>query len=202
MARIRIFQVDAFAERPFTGNPAAVCLLEGEKDAAWMQSVAAEMNLSETAFVRRSDAGLELRWFTPKVEVDLCGHATLAAAHVLWSEDVVPADAAIEFQSRSGALTCTLNQGCIELDFPAMPADAAEPPSGLVEAAGRRTALCRKDAVRLHRAGGFGASARVDRAELSPTRRSENARRHCHGGGERPAIRFRIPFLRAGGWDR
>ena len=136
MARIRIFQVDAFAERPFTGNPAAVCLLEGEKDAAWMQSVAAEMNLSETAFVRRSDAGLELRWFTPKVEVDLCGHATLAAAHVLWSEDVVPADAAIEFQSRSGALTCTLNQGCIELDFPAMPADAAEPPSGLVEALG------------------------------------------------------------------
>jgi PhzF family phenazine biosynthesis protein len=137
MARIRIFQVDAFAERPFTGNPAAVCLLDNEKDANWMQAVAAEMNLSETAFVRRSHAGFELRWFTPKVEVDLCGHATLAAAHVLWSEDVVPTDAAIQFQTRcAGALTCTRNQGRIELDFPATPAEPASPPSGLVEALG------------------------------------------------------------------
>jgi PhzF family phenazine biosynthesis protein len=136
MTRIRIFQVDAFAERPFTGNPAAVCLLDNEKDANWMQAVAAEMNLSETAFVRPSDAGFELRWFTPKVEVDLCGHATLAAAHVLWSEEVVATDAVIQFQTRCGALTCTRNEGRIELDFPATPAEAAAPPIGLVEALG------------------------------------------------------------------
>jgi PhzF family phenazine biosynthesis protein len=139
MARVRCFQVDAFAERPFTGNPAAICLLDREADAAWMQSVAAEMNLSETAFVRRLDAGFELRWFTPKVEVDLCGHATLATAHVLWTEGVAATHEAIRFQSRSGELTCTQNQGRIELDFPATAATAVEPPTGLLDALGVRT---------------------------------------------------------------
>jgi PhzF family phenazine biosynthesis protein len=136
MAHVRVFQVDAFAERPFTGNPAAVCLLEREEDAAWMQAVAAEMNLSETAFVRCSEAAFELRWFTPKVEVDLCGHATLAAAHVLWTEDSIATDEAIAFRSRSGTLTCMQNEGRIELDFPATAAQDVEPPSGLLDALG------------------------------------------------------------------
>jgi PhzF family phenazine biosynthesis protein len=138
MARVRCFQVDAFAERPFTGNPAAICLLDREADADWMQAVAAEMNLSETAFVRPLDAGFELRWFTPKVEVDLCGHATLATAHVLWMEGVAATQEAIRFQSRSGALTCTQNEGRIELDFPATAATAVEPPAGLLDALGVR----------------------------------------------------------------
>ena len=80
----RILQIDAFTDRPFRGNPAAVCLLEGPAPSDWMQAVAAEMNLSETAFVHKTVEGFGLRWFTPLVEVDLCGHATLAASHALW----------------------------------------------------------------------------------------------------------------------
>jgi PhzF family phenazine biosynthesis protein len=136
MDPIRCFQVDAFADRPFTGNPAAVCLLEREMDAAWMQSVAAEMNLSETAFVRRMEDGFELRWFTPKVEVDLCGHATLASAHVLWSEDIVTGGEPIRFHTRSGVLTCAQAPGCIELDFPATAPKTIDPPKGLLDALG------------------------------------------------------------------
>jgi predicted PhzF superfamily epimerase YddE/YHI9 len=98
-------QVDAFTDRPFRGNPAAVCLLEEGRDSEWMQAVAAEMNLSETAFVWPVGDGFDLRWFTPAVEVDLCGHATLAAAHALWSEGLVPGDGRISFQTRSGLLT-------------------------------------------------------------------------------------------------
>ena len=85
MSPVRCWQVDAFTNRLFGGNPAAICWLEDEADPKWMQSVASEMNLSETAFVRRLSDGLELRWLTPTVEVDLCGHATLATAHALWS---------------------------------------------------------------------------------------------------------------------
>ena len=81
-----IFQVDAFTERPFGGNPAAVCLLPGPGDSDWMQNVAKEMNLSETAFLYKQEKDFNLRWFTPAVEVDLCGHATLASAHILWEE--------------------------------------------------------------------------------------------------------------------
>ena len=88
MSTIPIFHVDAFTERPFAGNPAAVCLLDAARPERWMQEVAAEMNLSETAFVRPIDDGFELRWFTPKIEVALCGHATLASAHVLWQAAV------------------------------------------------------------------------------------------------------------------
>jgi PhzF family phenazine biosynthesis protein len=136
MPGIRTLQIDAFTDRPFAGNPAAVCLLDDERDAAWMQAVAAEMNLSETAFVRPLDDGFELRWFTPAIEVDLCGHATLAAAHALWSEGIVPRDQPIRFHTRSGVLTCTTDGKLIELDFPATPAHAAEPPAGLLEALG------------------------------------------------------------------
>jgi len=116
---VTCLQIDAFAERPYTGNPAAVCLLDDDRDARWMQAVAGEMNLSETAFVRPGRDGFDLRWFTPAVEVDLCGHATLAAAHALWSEGRVAGDAEIRFQTRSGVLTAARNRDIIELDFPA-----------------------------------------------------------------------------------
>jgi len=127
-------QVDAFAERPYTGNPAAVCLLEDERDARWMQAVAAEMNLSETAFVRPVSGGFDLRWFTPAVEVELCGHATLAAAHVLWTEGLVDDDDAIRFRTRSGLLSAARQGDLIELDFPATRPVAANLDAAQVDA--------------------------------------------------------------------
>ena len=127
---VTCLQIDAFAERPYTGNPAAVCLLDDERDAEWMQAVAGEMNLSETAFVHPARDGFHLCWFTPTVEVDLCGHATLAAAHALWSEARVAGDADIRFHSRSGLLTAARNGDLIELDFPA----TRPVPAGLDEA--------------------------------------------------------------------
>jgi predicted PhzF superfamily epimerase YddE/YHI9 len=133
---IPIYHVDAFAEKPFEGNPAAVCLLAEERPQGWMQSMAAEMNLSETAFVRSLGDGFELRWFTPAIEVELCGHATLASAHVLWTEGVVPKGDVIRFHTKSGVLTCGQRGEFLELDFPATPAEAAEPPAGLLEAMG------------------------------------------------------------------
>ena len=136
MPDTRCFQIDAFTDRPFAGNPAAVCLLEEEREPGWMQAVAAEMNLSETAFVRPLDDGFELRWFTPALEVELCGHATLASAHALWTEGVVGNDQPIRFHTKSGVLTCTQVDDFIELDFPATPAQEAEPPAGLFDALG------------------------------------------------------------------
>ena len=136
MSPIRCWQVDAFTNRPFAGNPAAICWLESEADPIWMQSVASEMNLSETAFVRRLPDGLELRWFTPTVEVDLCGHATLATAHALWSSDLVPQGKPLCFHTRSGVLTCTQNGDFIELDFPSTPPTAVPITSALSEALG------------------------------------------------------------------
>ena len=144
MPGIRLLQIDAFTDRPFSGNPAAVCLLEEERDAEWMQAVAAEMNLSETACVRPLDDGFELRWFTPAIEVDLCGHATLASAHALWTEGVVTGDSPIRFHTRSGVLTCTQNGDFIELDFPATPAQEVEPPAGLFESLGIESAFVAK----------------------------------------------------------
>lgn len=122
MPSIRCWTVDAFTNRPFGGNPAAVCWLENEAPSHWMQAVAAEMNLSETAFVRRLPDGYELRWFTPTMEVDLCGHATLATAHALWSSELVSPGESLRFRTRSGILTCRLaDDRMIELDFPATP---------------------------------------------------------------------------------
>jgi PhzF family phenazine biosynthesis protein len=138
MAEISCLQVDAFTDRPFAGNPAAVCLLEEERDEQWMQAVAAEMNLSETAFVRPIEEGFDLRWFTPAVEVELCGHATLASAHVLWAEEVIGRDEQIEFHTKSGVLTCSRRSDCIELDFPAASVDPAEPAEELAAALGVR----------------------------------------------------------------
>jgi PhzF family phenazine biosynthesis protein len=136
MPSIPCWQVDAFTNRPFGGNPAAICWLEAAADPGWMQSVAEEMNLSETAFVRRLPDGLELRWFTPLVEVDLCGHATLATAHALWTSGLAPLDQSLRFHTKSGLLTCTRAGDFIELDFPAMPALAVTPPDGLIAALG------------------------------------------------------------------
>jgi PhzF family phenazine biosynthesis protein len=124
--------VDAFTPRPFAGNPAAVCLLEGEREPAWMQKVAAEMNLSETAFVvTRADGDFGLRWFTPAVEVDLCGHATLASAHVLFDTGRARPDAVLRFHTRSGVLTAKRDGAAIALDFPAYAVDEAPAPAGL-----------------------------------------------------------------------
>lgn len=133
---VRCLQIDAFTDRPFAGNPAAVCLLAEERDAQWMQAVAAEMNLSETAYVRVLDDGFELRWFTPTIEVDLCGHATLASAHALWTEGVVDQLTPIRFHTKSGVLTCTRAGDFIEMDFPGTPAQEAKPPAGLLDALG------------------------------------------------------------------
>jgi len=119
-----IVQVDAFTDRPFAGNPAAVCVLEAPAPEAWMQAVAREMNLSETAFLVAGDDGWDLRWFSPTVEVDLCGHATLASAHVLGEEGRADADDVLRFHTRSGLLTAVPGgERWIELDFPAAPAD-------------------------------------------------------------------------------
>ncbi|MCY3756236.1 MAG: PhzF family phenazine biosynthesis protein [Acidobacteria bacterium] len=134
---LTITQVDAFTNEPFGGNPAAVCLLPASADEAWMQRVAREMNLSETAFlVERGDGSFDLRWFTPTVEVDLCGHATLASAHVLWEGNHLAPDAPAIFHTRSGRLSAVLRDGWIEMDFPAEPDRPVSVPDGLAGALG------------------------------------------------------------------
>ncbi len=134
---IPIYQVDSFTNVPFKGNPAGVCILDAAADEVWMQRVAAEMNLSETAFVRRrADGAFDLRWFTPAVEVELCGHATLAAAHVLWETGMLPTGAQARFHTASGLLTAVREDDRITLDFPANPPEAIEPPRGLLNALG------------------------------------------------------------------
>jgi PhzF family phenazine biosynthesis protein len=114
-----LYHVDAFTGEPFSGNPAAVCLLEEEASAGWMQAVAREMNLSETAFVRPRGEHFGLRWFTPAVEVDLCGHATLASAHILWESGRADRARTLRFETRSGILGAKAVGDWIELDFPA-----------------------------------------------------------------------------------
>lgn len=136
--RLTITHVDAFAEKPFSGNPAAVCVLPDPRDACWMQNVAREMNLSETAFLQIRPDGYDLRWFTPKLEVDLCGHATLASAHVLWGDGFLPVDDPARFYTRSGLLTATREGKWIELDFPAVPEEPADPPADILSALGVR----------------------------------------------------------------
>ncbi len=134
---IPLFVVDAFADRPFSGNPAAICLLPSETPSEWMQSMASEMNLAETAFVFRTADGLQLRWFTPVCEVDLCGHATLAAAHILWQEGWFGVQEPIVLNTKSGPLTAKRQaDGLIELDFPLEPAVNATAPIGFEKALG------------------------------------------------------------------
>ena len=139
---MRIVQVDAFADEPFAGNPAAVCVLAEDRPDDWMRKVAREMNLSETAFLRPRDGGFGLRWFTPAVEVDLCGHATLAAAHVLWEDGHLSAGEPARFHTRSGRLEARrADNDRIAMDFPALPATPAPAPAGLVDALGAEPEL-------------------------------------------------------------
>ena len=133
---IPLFHVDAFTNQPFAGNPAAVCLLPSWKEDRWLQAVAGEMNLSETAFLVKNADGFDLRWFTPKIEVDLCGHATLAPAHVLWQQGFAKPEEEIRFSTKSGILKATLRGQDIELDFPLKPEVPAQAPPGLLEALG------------------------------------------------------------------
>ncbi len=133
---LKLFQIDAFSARPFGGNPAAVCLLTEYPSDEWLLSVAREMNLSETAFLKRRDDGFDLRWFTPEVEVELCGHATLASAHFLWQEGLLESGTAARFHTLSGWLTAEQREGWIEMDFPAVPAKASRASPDLLRALG------------------------------------------------------------------
>jgi predicted PhzF superfamily epimerase YddE/YHI9 len=135
---MQITQVDAFTAVPFRGNPAAVLVLDEERDDGWMQDVAREMNLAETAFLRPGTESWGLRWFTPVREVDLCGHATLASAHVLWETGRLAADEPARFDTRSGRLGARRAGEWIELDFPLERPVAVDAPPGLLEALGVR----------------------------------------------------------------
>jgi PhzF family phenazine biosynthesis protein len=170
-----LFTVDAFTDRPFGGNPAAVCILDRARDEAWMRQVAAEMNLSETAFLApRADGDLDLRWFTPEVEVDLCGHATLASAHVLWETGRLDRAKSARFHTKSGVLGASREGDRIALDFPSRHVAEAPVPEGLLAALGlarvawsgreKRNALLLLDDEREVRAlkPDFAALRRVD----------------------------------------
>lgn len=134
---ISIYVVDAFTNQVFKGNPAAVCVLSSPKDEVWMQNVAAEMNLSETAFLHPQQDGYSLRWFTPSTEVDLCGHATLASAHILWELGYANSEQPITFYTKSGLLTASKDGEWIELNFPAEPpGQVAAYPNELMEGLG------------------------------------------------------------------
>ncbi|WP_017652198.1 PhzF family phenazine biosynthesis protein [Fortiea contorta] len=132
----KITQVDAFSNKCFAGNPAAVCVLSAPQDDEWMQNVAQEMNLSETAFLVRRDDGFSLRWFTPTVEVPLCGHATLASAHVLWSEGHLLPDEVARFHTQSGVLIAKKQGQWIELNFPVNRSQVTVAPPELEQALG------------------------------------------------------------------
>jgi len=135
-----LYQVDAFTDAVFAGNPAAVCLLRTPRDPDWMQKVAAEMSLSETAFLRAQPGGsYRLRWFTPTHEVDLCGHATLASAHVLWTEGLTSTDAPVHFDTASGRLTARHNDGWVHLDLPTDAVEPTVPPKALRRGLGGTT---------------------------------------------------------------
>jgi PhzF family phenazine biosynthesis protein len=131
-----IFQVDAFTAKPFAGNPAAVCVLPEAADEDWMQHLANEMNLSETAFLVKQEDGYDLRWFTPAFEVELCGHATLASAHILWEQGFLLPDKQARFYTKSGLLSAVRKDTWIELDFPAEPEEQTDIPETLFSALG------------------------------------------------------------------
>ena len=201
---LRITQVDAFSDRPFAGNPAAVCVLRAPADAAWMQDVAREMNLAETAFLVRQRDGYDLRWFTPAVEVELCGHATLASAHVLWEDGHLPAATQARFHTKSGLLTADRRGAWIELDFPATPVTPTTVPAGIAGALGatpRAAGSTRlgylvlemedEDTVRRIDAD-FGAIGRIDAKGVVVTSRATAG---GGGGGYDFVSRFFAPRL-------
>ena len=197
---MRIFQVDAFADSAFTGNPAAVCLLDGPADAAWMQRVAAEMNLAETAFVEQYAGGYRLRWFTPAVEVALCGHATLASAHVLFSNGSPAPDEPIRFDSASGPLIARRAGQAITLDFPARPARPADLPPGLAEALGVAAPVwagrSAEDFLVVLGSAGGGHRTAAGPGRAGGDRRP---RHHRYGTFVQAGGGFRIPLLRPRG---
>lgn len=137
-----LYVIDAFTDKPFCGNPAAVCVLDEPADETWMKLVAREMNLSETAFLHPIEDGFSLRWLTPAVEVKLCGHATLAAAFLLWETGVLSPDQAARFHTLSGWLTCRRDGGWIEMDFPAVVCEPCDAPQGVAEALGCEPISC------------------------------------------------------------
>ena len=131
-----IYTVDSFTQKRFHGNPAAVCILDEPREPEWKQSITAEMNLSETAFLLAHPIGWDLSWFTPKIEVDLCGHATLASAHILWETGRLQANKPAVFATRSGILTCHRRGTVIEMDFPAEPPQETKPLQPLLDGLG------------------------------------------------------------------
>ena len=131
---MKLFYVDAFTDQPFSGNPAAVCVLEKPLDEKRMQQIASEVNLSETAFILAKNDGYNLRWFTPAVEIDLCGHATLASAHILWEQKHLSQDQSVVFHTKSGILICKKSGEFIVMDFPIESAVECSPPEGLAKA--------------------------------------------------------------------
>jgi PhzF family phenazine biosynthesis protein len=136
MTQLSLYQVDAFTNEPFKGNPAAVCLLDEARPEDWMRALAAEMNLSETAFVLPQGEEFNLRWFTPMVEMELCGHATLASAHIIWEAGIVALEKQIRFRTRSGLLTISRQRDWIEMDFPARPWRSVAENEGVIDAIG------------------------------------------------------------------
>jgi len=142
---MRIYQVDAFTEKPFSGNPAGVCVLNEKPEEILMQNIAREMNLSETAFLIKEGEKYNLRWFTPNAEVDLCGHATLASAHILWEKGYLRKDIEAKFSTKSGLLTAKTSDGWIELNFPALPEEKTEPSVELLEALGTQATYVGKN---------------------------------------------------------
>lgn len=133
---MQVFQVDAFTNKPFSGNPAAVCIIDDEKPDKWLQNFAAEMNLSETAFIWKEQEGYNLRWFTPKNEEELCGHATLASAHVLWETGLLKLKNEAVFNTKSGVLTAKKSGEWIYINLPSEPPEEAEAPKSLIEGLG------------------------------------------------------------------
>jgi len=132
----RIAQVDAFTDKAFAGNPAGVCILTERVSDSWMQNMAKEMNLAETAFLLKESGGYNLRWFTPTIEVELCGHATLAAAHTLWELGYLPENESAHFSSLSGPLHAHRSGAWIELDFPAERESESTCPDALAKGLG------------------------------------------------------------------
>ncbi len=131
---MKIYQVDAFSDKPFKGNPAAVCILKESSPEKWMQDVASEMNLAETAFLVPMNNDYNLRWFTPNSEVDLCGHATLASAHILWEKGYLRKGQEANFHTRSGLLTAQIAENWIQLNFPTTQEEKTDVPAELIEA--------------------------------------------------------------------
>jgi len=142
---MRIYQVDAFTEKTFSGNPAGICVLNEKPEEKLMQNIAREMNLSETAFLIKEGEKYNLRWFTPDAEVDLCGHATLASAHILWEKGYLRKDIEAKFSTKSGLLTAKMSDGWIELNFPALPEEKTEPSVELLEALGTQATYVGKN---------------------------------------------------------